>query len=1056
MTTNAPPLLWALLLAFSTCARAQETVDLVTPADPKAGWGFDNGREFDGGAGGGLDVELTGWDGKPALKLRGDFAKGGRYVQVGRKLDKVDVTDITLWLRNPGHDRFTLRLTDSSGQAHQLAVVTERVDGWQQVTLPLRRFYANRGKSDAVTTIAHFESWGGKKDGNWHGPATGIYIIAGKTTDPKREIWLGQVTLTSQPPEQTVTTSTVIRLDEIAAGEHDWTLTLGQEVKGAKGSLGVINESPTPGGSALRLSGDFTGGGAYVAAIKDLKSIGATDVSAVRFKARTSNASSVSVQIVDSTGQTHQKKGIKIKADGQWNEVIFKPTEIAGGEHWGGAKDGKWHGPPTRFVLSVTGGSDPAKKQPVIDLADIRADATVTSVARPAAYSENFSAESLPNGWTTAGDVTIDKAAPGALLLARTLDDIDKPISATGPTFPVSPGRWQIGAATRADLKSDDSSYNGVVALEALGAGGKVLERFTVADVFRVRPWQEVKQTIELPAGATAARFHVQINKAHGQFRVDDLSARYLASAGPKDDRVSKILFATAQLGNLLFPDSPRTVDVTVEAKRPLADTTLHYVLRDYWGAEQVAPASVKLGQPEKKGGTLTYLAKIDLAAANLELGRYYEVHAWVSLSGGETFKNHTSLAVLPEAVTRKFKPEEIPFTGRSWDNRSAEHIRLTDRLGIRICGLWGGWKSKPPYEANTPGIDLVKELGMGWVTGTPAAGIERGSKEYDEAALRTGVKNLIEKYGHVRPMIVNLGNEPHGTGDKVKANVAAYKALYEAIKQADPTVYVVATAVEPNEEYFKLGYGRYCDAFDFHIYESAADVRRTMREYKALMQKYDVVKPLWSTELGLNSQGIPRHVVAAEVPRKLISFFAEGGKSVSWFCTLYPDPEGKNEGSSGQSHNLFDSRFNRYCPKLDAVSYYNVINAVANKKFVAEREYPVADPAAGEKSIVRTHLFRDGQGNALQTVWADRGSHDVALPLPGVKSVDVIRIDGVRRTLTPAGDGASVTLTVSEEPLLLLYDEPQPADLPAALAAAAAAARVTEFPKTAKRGQPV
>ncbi|HSI35550.1 MAG TPA: hypothetical protein VK986_18355, partial [Tepidisphaeraceae bacterium] len=205
------------------------------------------------------------------------------------------------------------------------------------------------------------------------------------------------------------------------------------------------------------------------------------------------------------------------------------------------------------------------------------------------------------------------------------------------------------------------------------------------------------------------------------------------------------------------------------------------------------------------------------------------------------------------------------------------------------------------------------------------------------------------------------------------------------------------------------------------------------------------------STELGLNSQGIPRHVVAAEVPRKLISFFAEGGKSVSWFCTLYPDPEGKNEGSSGQSHNLFDSRFNRYCPKLDAVSYYNVINAVANKKFVGEREYPAA---GDEKTVIRAHLFRDGQGKALQAVWADRGSHDVAIPLPGVRTVEVVRIDGVRRTLTPTAPDSTITLTATEEPLLLLYDEPQPAELPASLAGAAA--RVTQFPKSAKGGQPV
>ncbi len=89
--------------------------------------------------------------------------------------------------------------------------------------------------------------------------------------------------------------------------------------------------------------------------------------------------------------------------------------------------------------------------------------------------------------------------------------------------------------------------------------------------------------------------------------------------------------------------------------------------------------------------------------------------------------------------------------------------------------------------------------------------------------------------------MIINLGNEPHGKGKIVEDNVAAYKAIYEAIKEADPTIPVVATSVEPNEEYFKNGYGKYCDAFDFHIYESPDKVRASMKKYYGLMEKYDV-----------------------------------------------------------------------------------------------------------------------------------------------------------------------------------------------------------------------
>jgi hypothetical protein len=91
------------------------------------------------------------------------------------------------------------------------------------------------------------------------------------------------------------------------------------------------------------------------------------------------------------------------------------------------------------------------------------------------------------------------------------------------------------------------------------------------------------------------------------------------------------------------------------------------------------------------------------------------------------------------------------------------------------------------------------------------------------------------------------------------------------------------------------------------------------------------VSKPIWSTELGLNSQGLPRHRVAVELAKKFATFFAAGGENVSWFGLLYPDPQGKSFGSSGDSHNVFDCRYNRYCPRLDAVAYYHAVNSLSD-----------------------------------------------------------------------------------------------------------------------------
>src|SRR5436305_13894859 len=89
----------AAISLVSWGALAQETVPLIAASDAAAGWTFDNGREFPGAVGG-LTSDPAGHDGHAALKLVGDFSKGGQYVQAGRKIDKVDIRELSMWVRN--------------------------------------------------------------------------------------------------------------------------------------------------------------------------------------------------------------------------------------------------------------------------------------------------------------------------------------------------------------------------------------------------------------------------------------------------------------------------------------------------------------------------------------------------------------------------------------------------------------------------------------------------------------------------------------------------------------------------------------------------------------------------------------------------------------------------------------------------------------------------------------------------------------------------------------------------------------------------------------------
>ncbi|MCH5377629.1 MAG: hypothetical protein JJ992_27035, partial [Planctomycetes bacterium] len=545
---------------------------------------------------------------------------------------------------------------------------------------------------------------------------------------------------------------------------------------------------------------------------------------------------------------------------------------------------------------------------------------------------------------------------------------------------------------------------------------GKPLETIPIGIGYGNADWTEMSKPVALPPGASAARFQIRLNKTYGSFQLDDLSAAPLATQ-PVESRVERVLLATDALGNLFLPGQRVAFHVTVEAVKPLpeAQQLARYSVRDYWGAEQLPAGELELHKAPRRESRFVYSAEMEIPSARLEPGKYYELHVAIPQDAAEPVREYSGLAILPPARAKQYPPEQVPFTIRNWDSRIPVYFRLADRLGLRLLGVWGGWSAKEPYKPHCPGIELCNELNAKWITGTPASSVERkGFTEYSEVALRQGMQNFLREYADRGLAMIAMGNEPHGTGDKVLENVRAYRAIYETVKAFDPGIHVIGTSVEPNEEYFKAGYQNYLDSYDFHIYEHYTNVRRTMQEYRALMKKYGAEKPIHSTELGLNSQGQTRHAVAVEMIKKITVFFAEGGSTVSWFTIQYPDPQGKARGQFGDAHCVFDCKYNLYNPRLDAVTHYNLVNGICDKKFHAERHYP---------NGAQAYLFRDASGSCLQVLWLDDARADVLVPLPAEQPVELVRLDGSRASLDSADGG--VTVTLSTEPVLLLYQDP-------------------------------
>lgn len=1010
-----------LLALFCSLADAGETIQLIDKNNVKKNWTFGNGPEFPG-AKGGLEVDNSvAPQRRPALRLDGNFTGGGNYVQTGLKFPAKDIESLSFWIKAPKNkNHITMRLIDGTGQCHQINYKINPDGNWQQVNFPVEKYFEKAGSSSSVEAVVRYEGWGGAKDGKWHNPAKALYLLCGRGDfgeEKKGSIFISGVKMQVAPEKKEVIKEA--RLDDfLREGEMSWSFNDGREFPGAKGGVTVVKDEPKKGEFALSLKGDFTGGGAYIDTGRGLNGI---DFSVIKMQVKTPNVKSFNVRLIDGTKQCHQAKGIKLIPDNKWHDVEIKVKDIVGGEHWGGANDGKWHPGGQSFHILIGSGSA-ADKKPEMLITDIRADSKVMAAVTGESYQESFdNSTTLPKGWSATGpngSVSIIKKdafdGSNALRVSRTEDQLNDNVQVTGAAFTAAPGPWNFTGATRSELNSPDSSFAIRLNVDALN-GNNQIERITVVDQTGKKNWKPFSKQIELPKGTTKARFSVMVHKTFGFCDIDALSATPLAIERQEKivDRI-EIGAGKEVVGNMFLPEDEVKLNIDVQSVKPLPKNELQAeaIVTDYWGAEQFPATKLALKRNGVKNQRFCYSTSITVPKDKIEIGKYYELHVNMPLKGYEDASEYSAFARLPEAESRKYKPEEIPFTIRSWDNRIGAYMELASRIGHRNLGVWGGWDKNDPNKVNIPTLDLCRKLGNNWVTGTPASDVERnGFKNYSEENLRQGMTNFLKKYADQGLAYICLGNEPNEKPEKIPEKVKAYKAVYEAVKAFDPKITVIATSVPALDHFFEAGFQNYCDAYDFHVYETYEGVRNGVRRYKELGKKYKAEKPIFCTELGLNSQGQTRYAVAKEVVKKITALFAEGGVSVSWFGIQYPDTEGKARGTSGDAHNTFDCKYNKYNPRLAAIMYYNMINGITVKKFVDEVQH---------KNGVQDFLFRDKEGNCLQVLWHEGGRIDQGISLPGVNEARLIRIDGSSENMTP--DKGVITLGLSGEPVMLRY----------------------------------
>ncbi len=162
-----------------------------------------------------------------------------------------------------------------------------------------------------------------------------------------------------------------VPIDDFEDGTGDWDFAAGEEFPGAKGALAKDGAGAAEGGACARLTGDFSGGGAYVAMVREFPA--PIELTALRFHARTQGAEGFRVRLVDRTGQSHQQF-VACPPGGGWLRVDLTSLDRGpGAQHWGGANDGVWHGPAQAVAFAVEKPGGAAATRAVLWIDEVRA-----------------------------------------------------------------------------------------------------------------------------------------------------------------------------------------------------------------------------------------------------------------------------------------------------------------------------------------------------------------------------------------------------------------------------------------------------------------------------------------------------------------------------------------------------------------------------------------------------------------------------------------------------------------------------------------------------------
>ena len=350
-------------------ALSAATTQFVDKTNPTIGWHFNTAPEFPGAKGTfGAAKDRAG-----TLAVTCDFTGGGEAVRAIRKMDIANPVSISIDL-NASASCMSWVLQDESGQNHMLNFKPTK-DGWNTIKFPLVDFFADPASAPHVVYLG---KWGGKNDGKWHGALKQINVTFGRKNLPKGEktgeFQFANLVVESDGGEAAKAASaprpkSLINPENPLEG---WNFENGAEFPGAKGKMTASEKKP----GAIRLYGDFTGGGECV---RIIRSITYDKIGSIAFDVDTS-AERVGVVLTDGSGQCHMLHFTRTVDD--WNRIVIPIPSLFGDRKsvphikymgkWGGKNDGKWHDPLKRIAIALGKRAFSGAKQFAIEVANVQ------------------------------------------------------------------------------------------------------------------------------------------------------------------------------------------------------------------------------------------------------------------------------------------------------------------------------------------------------------------------------------------------------------------------------------------------------------------------------------------------------------------------------------------------------------------------------------------------------------------------------------------------------------------------------------------------------------